>query len=330
MKKKWSQATIQRYINDGIEESRTIEYKAADALDSTSDSKKKEIAKDVSAMANSAGGIIIYGVKEYQKDKRYLPEKIDPIDRTQFSRETLENVIIDSIQPRIEGLTIHPVKITTEPNGVVYVVEIPQSTTAHQVTKDKDFRYYRRFDFQAVRMADDEIRDVMNRATVPNVEVKFGVTIYFGPPSDTFLFLKTVIKNQGIKVVNHYKLKVKITNVGFLYDYEKEPQVHKGHITPEENENIIWELVQREYGSEDFDLLITYRSMGVLFPDEELDISSELRWGYKRYDPLDDSITPWVDFAKKQGWFLEWILYADNMPSKKGAMPIYELEGFKK
>jgi len=44
--------------------------------------KKKEITKDVSAMANSAGGIIIYGVGEYQQaDSSYLPEKIERLTR---------------------------------------------------------------------------------------------------------------------------------------------------------------------------------------------------------------------------------------------------------
>jgi len=42
-------------------------------------------------MANSAGGIIIYGIKEYDEaDKRHLPEKIDPIQQNVFSKEWLE------------------------------------------------------------------------------------------------------------------------------------------------------------------------------------------------------------------------------------------------
>jgi hypothetical protein len=331
MKKKWDQATIQQYINDGVEESRTTEYKAADALDGAP-RKRKEIAKDVSAMANSAGGIIIYGVQEYrERDKRHLPKKIDPIDRTQFSRETLENIITDNIQPRIEGVTIHPVSIGTEPNGVVYVVEIPQSTTAHQVTKDKDYKYYKRFNFKAVPMADDEIRDVMNRATIPDVQVKFGVTIdYEYQFPDTSLRLRTVIKNQGIKVVNHYKLKVRITSIGSFDNQEMRVQSSPAYTLPDKGKNVTWDFVPSANGYGQADILITYRSTEVLFPNEELNISSAIRWGYHRQeqDPRDDLKIPWIDFSKKSGWFLEWVLYADNMPSKKGETPIYKLEGF--
>ena len=51
-------------ILNHIEENIHLDYKAADAL-SKSDNKKKEISKDVSAFANSDGGVIIYGIREF-------------------------------------------------------------------------------------------------------------------------------------------------------------------------------------------------------------------------------------------------------------------------
>ncbi len=93
----WDLPTIQSYIKNQVEESINLDYKAADALQKT-DGKKREISKDVSAMANSAGGVIIYGVKEFnQSDKRHLPEKIDPVNRTDISKEWLEQVINSNI-----------------------------------------------------------------------------------------------------------------------------------------------------------------------------------------------------------------------------------------
>src|SRR6266508_1634840 len=93
MSKVWNQAAIQEYIDQEREESLTLDYKAAGSLAKT-DGKRAEITKDVSAMANSAGGIIMYGVSENQDPaKKHLPEKLDPVDRTQFSKEWLEHVI---------------------------------------------------------------------------------------------------------------------------------------------------------------------------------------------------------------------------------------------
>lgn len=84
MEREWTQESLQRYINEEIEESLNLDYKAADALAKTN-RKRGEVTKDVSAMANSDGGVIIYGIKE-RPDQKYLPEKIIPVDRTLFSR----------------------------------------------------------------------------------------------------------------------------------------------------------------------------------------------------------------------------------------------------
>src|SRR5712672_2253078 len=98
----WTEKRICQLIQDRVdEESLQLEYKGARALGRQND-KTLEITKDVSAMANSIGGTLVYGVSEYtEAAKCHLPEKLDPIDRTQFSREWLEQ-IINTIQPRID------------------------------------------------------------------------------------------------------------------------------------------------------------------------------------------------------------------------------------
>jgi hypothetical protein len=167
----WQQADIQKYVDDEIQESLLLEYKAADSLEK-SDAKKREITKDVSAMVNSAGGIIIYGVRErVEADKKHLPEKIDVVDQSQFSKEWLEH-IISNIRPRIDSLIIHPVVINSNKNHVVYVVDIPQGTTAHQAL---DKRYYKRYNFESVPMEDHEIKDVMNREKHPIINLDFSI-----------------------------------------------------------------------------------------------------------------------------------------------------------
>ena len=61
---------IRSLIALGIEECTTLEYKSG--IDTSNNHWKSEMAKDVSAMANANGGIIIYGVKEYdEEDKRW-------------------------------------------------------------------------------------------------------------------------------------------------------------------------------------------------------------------------------------------------------------------
>lgn len=160
----WTESRLQQMIQDGVEESLILDYKAADALDQK---KKTEIGKDVSAMANSAGGTIIYGIF----GQGHIPSYIDPIKRSSFSKERLEQIISSNIHPRIDGIVIHPVTIgAIGSDDVVYVVEIPQSYTAHQ---SKSHKYYKRFNFESAPMEDYEIRDVMSRGQSPRLEIEF-------------------------------------------------------------------------------------------------------------------------------------------------------------
>src|SRR5687768_2140589 len=99
MAKVWDEAELQRHITEAIEEHSALEYKAAGALDPKKPDTN-EITKDVSSMANSAGGVVIYGIKEFPKPKKHLPEKIDLIDRVAFNKERLEH-IINTIRPRL-------------------------------------------------------------------------------------------------------------------------------------------------------------------------------------------------------------------------------------
>lgn len=163
---KWNIQKIDSYINHAIEESIHLDYKSSGALFNKPE-KKKEITKDVSAFANSDGGVIIYGVKENTKLK-HLPEKIDPIDGRAHPKEWLEH-IVNSINPRIEGVLIHPIQIATPAlNKIVYVVEIPKSNTIHQA---KDHRYYKRFNFESIPMEDWEVKDVLNRRKEADLDV---------------------------------------------------------------------------------------------------------------------------------------------------------------
>src|SRR5258708_3257235 len=215
MQNEWDQARLEQYIHDGVMESPTLEYKRAAAFSKTDDKKRTELSKDVSAIANSAGGLLIYGIAEYSDNARkHLPEKLDGIDRTQFSREWLDQMI-GNIQPHIAELKIYQVDLDTGPNLSAYVVEIPQSTTAHQAT---DRRYYKRFNFTSEPMEDYEIRDVMNRAVKANAEVTFGYDREIVSDRLHNYTLKVAVKNLGYKVIDYFKLQFAYPNYGDYWD----------------------------------------------------------------------------------------------------------------
>ena len=67
----WTEATFQEVVSTQLAESLTVELKKA--LPLVSAHNKRELAKDISAMANTAGGWILYGVEEAMAGVNYFP-----------------------------------------------------------------------------------------------------------------------------------------------------------------------------------------------------------------------------------------------------------------
>jgi hypothetical protein len=163
-------------IKNEVQENIHLDYKDSRAIDGD---KRHEIAKDVSAFANSDGGLLIYGIRE----KNHLPVSLDEgVDHIKHSREWLEQVIMSNIVPLIDDLTI--VQIPISPSHSSFVVKVPKSHRApHQEQNSKC--YYKRYNFKSQPMEDYEINDVRNRkftiAPLVNFDIliKHGVMIYF-------------------------------------------------------------------------------------------------------------------------------------------------------
>jgi len=166
----WTEQNLLNLIENQVIESVSLDYKGCGALQKT-ESKKKEISKDVSAFANSAGGILIYGIKENGHIPTELDEGFDPHDIT---KEWLEQVINSRISRRIDGVIVHQVALSNPKSvRVLYVVEIPSSTQAPHMASGN--RFYKRFNFESVPMEEYEVRDVSRRSVSPNLNVNLSV-----------------------------------------------------------------------------------------------------------------------------------------------------------
>ncbi len=196
----WTEQRLQQYINDEVPESLSLEYKRGIVLSKNAKKNPKwleALTKDISALANSAGGILVYGIAE-NNDK---PTGFSPVDKSEFSRETLDQIISSNIKPRIDGLVIHPVSLSSGENDTAYVIEIPQSNTAHQAY---DKRYHKRLNTTTTSMEDYEIRDVMRRGNYPKFEFKFSLVKHYFP------YDLTSDKEQK----KYFNLNIHATNVG--------------------------------------------------------------------------------------------------------------------
>jgi hypothetical protein len=329
MKAPQSKADLEILISDKVEESLHLDYKDARSLQPDGKrNPKTEIAKDVTAMANSAGGIIIYGMKEYdEQGKAHFPEKITPIDRTRFSREWLEQVINSNISPKIEGLQIHPV-LLDQANEVVYVVEIPQSATAHQNTADG--RYYRRYNFMSEWMVDYEIRDIQNRAKHPTIELDIEIEKRTYEVSDRLGLMRSppaFNQQPEKKYATSWSCRLYPKNVGSVYALYINflVQIPEDTIDPNEAKD----LKKLGAGIVQFNGDNTHRDVVDMRGDPLTGYYP--RYGPSRFDPILPGLkgSPEILTLRNNpildGRELTWTVYADNATPRKGKVRLDEI-----
>jgi hypothetical protein len=153
---------LKMLVDQNVEESINLEYKASDALARTNEAIN-ELCKDVSAMANSTGGQIIYGIQEDKKRKFLRLD--DGVSDAKITREWIEQILNSRVQPRMAN--IQTTRIDMQNGRFGYVISVPQTLIGPHQAPDR--KYYRRFDLQSVPMYDYEIRDVMRRSTTPDL-----------------------------------------------------------------------------------------------------------------------------------------------------------------
>jgi predicted HTH transcriptional regulator len=162
-------ADVENLIRNQVQENIHLDYKDSRAL--TNNGARDSLAKDVSAFANSDGGLLIYGVEE----KDNLPVRIDAgVDDAQRSREWIESAIMTGITPRLDDVKIVPVPVSA--GHSLYVVETTKTFRGPHQSSDK--RYYKRHNFKSVPMEDYEVNDVRNRRKQLSPLVIFKVSEY--------------------------------------------------------------------------------------------------------------------------------------------------------
>lgn len=142
---------VERLVAESVPEGLRLEYKSGYPVNK--DRFKNDIAQDISAFANSAGGTLVIGVTEQSS----RPFGIDGVD-THFSRESLGQVLAYKISPSIPGLHVACLSSQTK---TVLVVYTPASRDApHQ---GPNHTYYRRYEHHNQPMAHHEIEDLRRR-----------------------------------------------------------------------------------------------------------------------------------------------------------------------
>ena len=191
----WQEEDLDLVVKANEKENINIDYKASEALNFDDKMKlnnsnrtlgqkhRDELIRDVAAIANAEGGIIIYGIEERTGG---YPKRIDDgYDAKKTSADRIEQILVTNIHPRLEGFSIRPIELKSKgSNKFAFVLSIAKASTnvPHQAD---DKLYYKRHEATRMVMDDYEIRDMMRRS------IEFGRK--FGVARDLLMEIRRII-----------------------------------------------------------------------------------------------------------------------------------------
>lgn len=151
-------ADLQRLIDDEVAESKFIDYKRQ--LPPDTREGHREFLKDVSALANTDGGDLLYGVEEEGGVPTALPGL--QIANQDALVQQLENRLRDGIQPRLTDVRFRFVLV---PHGIVLIIRAAKSWSApHRVTAGGHGHFYARNSNETYFLDVEQLRDAYMRA----------------------------------------------------------------------------------------------------------------------------------------------------------------------
>lgn len=152
---------LQGLCDRRVREGSQLDYK--DSLPGNDDKGKIEFLRDITALANTNGGHLIYGVTEERESdgtKTGIAATATGIQSLNVDDRMLwmENLIRDNTEPRLVGVGIHPV--TIDDSHTALIVYVPRSWNApHAVSIGKHWRFYARNSAGNYQMEVTQLRD---------------------------------------------------------------------------------------------------------------------------------------------------------------------------
>lgn len=220
----WTDATVRQLVTNQVSESLTVEFKRDLPMASASD--KREIAKDISAMANSAGGWIIYGIDEQVgANGLKVAHAVSVLTTPNDAAHRIDDVIAGSCTPRPH----FRVREIATAGGFFVVVHVTASPDdLHMIT---DNRFYRRSEQGARPMTQPEIRQAYELIARRQSDARAWVRGVMedelvGAPSAGFGLI--LVPHTMRDVLNPAGVKVNAPGLSFLdHEYKNDLRPHE-------------------------------------------------------------------------------------------------------
>lgn len=145
---------VERAVEAGIREDDRLDWKQAPYQ---GDKAKEEFAKDVAALANARGGIIVIGVAEERGTG--AAKSLHPFEAVNDGLErTMRSWLHNTVNPMVSGVGFHPLpKEVGGSEGLLVVAVPPSPETPHLVGSEKSIGFPHRVGTQTMWMREPDI-----------------------------------------------------------------------------------------------------------------------------------------------------------------------------
>lgn len=197
-----------KLVDFKIKEDNHISFRRIEDLQIDNAKQVQLLMTLVSAMANTVGGKVFYGV-ECQRNKAV---NIKSGFITNSTIEQLEYLLKTEIKPCIENLKIETISCSN--GGSLLIIDVPNSEHAPHMANDG--YYYKRQDTKNVRLQEFEIRELYQRSKKTDLDI-FAIlntngipTLESGKYQKVNFYPRFLVKNISSVIEHHFKTELYI------------------------------------------------------------------------------------------------------------------------
>src|SRR6266849_8672606 len=133
-----SETELHALVIEGRREDSQLEFKLT--LPGGTDDEKREFLKDVSAMANSRGGDIIYGIRDDRSNPEDAGKAAEVVGITGVGADAtklwMSELLNSSIEERLIGVAMQEIPLST--GGFALIIRVPRSWNSPHVVRHRN------------------------------------------------------------------------------------------------------------------------------------------------------------------------------------------------
>lgn len=187
---------VHQFVQDGQEENLSLEFKELSS-NSLGRDDRKNLAKALSGFANSAGGIVVWGVEaRLNSDGVDRASNVKPVQNVALLISRLNELTGSAVSPIVDGV-IH--KALSDSGSDAFAVSlVPESNIGPHMAKLGEDRFYKRSGDSFYRMEHYDIADMFGRRRRPNLKLVGTVdSVGLSGTRDEVVSLLLTIVNTG-------------------------------------------------------------------------------------------------------------------------------------